>query len=225
MELIEPKVFLLARTMALAEAQALSLAHASGSAPPPPTPTPLAVPRVNVGDHPAGGGPVTASQPVVLPVARAPVTTVVRVEVEGEDPGQGREVPSQPRQGSAHQPMAGFGALWSGNAQLLWVDGTVGAVLDLIVDIAVAGKYAVHLYPTRAPDYGNFKMTVDGKQSSVPFTGFDPKVMPTGRYLIGTFFLQPGPRRVRLTITGRSPKSTGYLVGIDRITLTSIESR
>jgi hypothetical protein len=110
-------------------------------------------------------------------------------------------------------------------AGLLWVDGTAGAVLDLIVDVAVAGRYAVDLYPTSAPDYGNLKFEVDGRPSSFSFTGFQPKMMPPASYPVGTFFLSPGPRRVSLMITGRSPKSTGYLVGIDRIVLTRIGSQ
>jgi hypothetical protein len=33
-----------------------------------------------------------------------------------------------------------------------------------------------------------------------------------------------GPHRLKLMISGRSPKSTGYLVAIDRIVLTRIGS-
>jgi hypothetical protein len=232
LELIEPRVFLLARMVVLAEAQALSASHASGSAPPPPPePTPLPIPRVNVGDQPAGGGSVVATQPVVVlptqpvvvPAARTPVPTVVKLVFEGEDlVKRGKVQVNRGRIGA--QLMSGFGPYWSGNAQLLWVDGTVGAVLDLIVDVAVAGRYSVALYPTKAPDYGNLKFEVDGRPSSFSLTGFQPKVMLPGSYPVGTFFLSPGPRRVRLMITGRSPKSTGYLVGIDRIVLTKIGS-
>jgi hypothetical protein len=46
--------------------------------------------------------------------------------------------------------------------------------------------------------------------------------MPTGSFPVGSFILSPGPRHVRLIIAGRSPQSTGYLVGIDRIVLTRI---
>ena len=45
----------------------------------------------------------------------------------------------------AVQPMAGFGPGWSGNAQLFWSGGAVGAVLDLLVDVPAAATYAVEL--------------------------------------------------------------------------------
>ncbi|MGZ9138035.1 MAG: hypothetical protein ACXW4K_11350, partial [Candidatus Deferrimicrobiaceae bacterium] len=48
----------------------------------------------------------------------------------------------------AVQPMAGFGSGWSGNAQLFWSGGAVGAVLDLLVDVPTAATYAVELYMT-----------------------------------------------------------------------------
>ena len=230
MELIEPKVFLLARMVALAEAQALSLAKASGSAPSlPPDPTPPAVPRVNIGDLAAGGGSVVATQPVVVPAtppgvvrtARTPVPEVVKLVLEGED------LVKTGKTWTSHgsivaQPMAGFGPYWSGNAQLLWVDGTVGSLLDMIVDIVVAGRYHIELYPTRAPDYANLKFEVHGQPAPFSFVGFEPKVMPTGRFSVGSWVLSPGPRHLRLIIAGRSPQSTGYLVGIDRIVLTRI---
>jgi hypothetical protein len=163
-----------------------------------------------------------ATAPVV-PATRTPIPTVVKLVVEGEDlVKRGKVQVNRGRIGA--QLMSGFGPYWSGNAQLLWVDGTVGAVLDLIVDVAVAGRYSVALYPTKAPDYGNLKFEVDGRPSSFSLTGFQPKVMLPGSYPVGTFVLAPGPRRVRLIITGRSPKSTGYLVGIDRIVLTRIGS-
>jgi hypothetical protein len=216
MEVIEPRVFLLARMVALAEAQALSLAQGSGSTPaPPPDPTPAPIPRVRIGDQPVGGGTVAATQPVVASVAK--------LVIEGEDLVRTRKF--QVNSGRiAIQPMAGFGPYWSGNAQLLWAGSTVGGVLDLIVDIAVADRYAVALYPTMAPDYGDLKFEVDGRASAFSITGFRPKVTQPGRCSVGTFYMSAGSHRVSLMISGRSTKSMGYLVGIDRIEMTRIES-
>ena len=35
------------------------------------------------------------------------------------------------------QPMGGFGPGWSGDAQLFWSGGAVGATLDLTIDVPV----------------------------------------------------------------------------------------
>ncbi len=209
MEVIEPRVFLLARMVALAEAQALSLAQGSGSTPaPPPDPTPAPVPRVRFGDQPAGGGMVVATQPAL-----------VKLVLEGEDLVKtGKAWVSNGRLSA--QPMAGFGPSWSGNAQLLWTGGKIGSVLDLTADIVVPGRYVIEIYPTSAPDYADLKFEVHGKPSSLSFTGFRPKVMATGSYQVGSFVLAPGARNVRLIIAGRSRQSSGLLVGVDRVVLT-----
>jgi len=192
-ELIEPKILLLARQIALAEAQALSKAAAPTSGNPPPLP----------------------------PTPVGPAQALRIVEAEYLFNSQHFQV-SGGRVGV--QPMARFGSGWSGNAQLLWMDGSVGSVLDLIVDFPVGATYKVELYMTRAPDYGNFQVKVDGKPSSVPFMGFSPKVGPAGAYNTGNFWFAPGPRRVSLLITGKYPQSQGYLVGIDRVVFTRVGS-
>jgi hypothetical protein len=117
----------------------------------------------------------------------------------------------------AVQPMAGFGSGWGGNAQLFWSGGAVGAVLDLVVDVPAAETYAVELYMTRAPDYADLKIEVDGKPSPVPFSGYTPTVMAPHPMQAGKFSLQPGSRKVSFMIKGKYQQSTGYFVGIDQI--------
>jgi hypothetical protein len=55
---------------------------------------------------------------------------------------------------------------------LLWVDGAVGAVLDLIVNVPASGKYALELHMTRAPDYGFVSLEVAGTPAAKPFFGY-----------------------------------------------------
>lgn len=119
----------------------------------------------------------------------------------------------------AVQPMAGFGSGWSGNAQLFWSGGRVGAVLDLIVDVPAAATYAVELYVTRAPDYADLKMEIDGKPATLTIQGFAPNVMAPIPLQVGKFSLAAGQRKISFMITGKYPKSTNYFVGIDRVRL------
>lgn len=117
------------------------------------------------------------------------------------------------------QPMAGFGSGWSSNAQLFWSGGAVGAVLDLVIDVPAPGTYGVELYLTRAPDYGNLKVEVDGKSTPAVFTGYAATVSPGGPLMVGRFPLQPGPRRVSFMIVGKAQQSSGYFAGIDQVKL------
>jgi hypothetical protein len=214
-DLIEPKVLLFGRSIALAEARALSEASATGPPAPPPPPTPN-VPKVSANDQPAGIEAAHAPSVAGTPGRARDVV------LEGEDLVTARKARVS-RGKIVVQPMAGFGQGWSRNAQLLWVEGTAGAVLDLTIEIASAGKYAVDLYLTRAPDYATAEGEVAGEAAAGGFVGFSPHVAPPGPYTLGTFVLAPGPRKVSLKITGRAPQSTGYLVGIDRVVLRRVE--
>ena len=116
------------------------------------------------------------------------------------------------------QPMSAFGQGWSGNAQLFWGGGQPGAVLDLTLDFPTRAMFEVELHMTRAPDYGQLKIEVDGKNAS-QFDGYAPTVVPSGPISVGTFDLGPGPRKVSFMILGQNAKATGLLAGVDYIRL------
>jgi hypothetical protein len=219
--LMKPEVFLLARTVMLEEAEALSQKVASNNPPPPPpTPTPT-IPRARIGDQSAGTQ-VVALAPKPLPVPPSPLPPpAVRLVTEGEElvHTQSYEVTGG-RVGA--QLMSGFGAGWSGNAQLLWVDGAVGAVLDLLVNVPANGKYALELYMTRAPDYGIVSIEIAGTPATKPFFGYRQKVLPSGGYPTGIFPMTAGKNRVGFKIIGKAAESTGYLMGVDKIVLTRV---
>jgi hypothetical protein len=117
------------------------------------------------------------------------------------------------------QPMSAFGQGWSGNAQLLWTGGQPGAVLDLILDVPVGALYAVELHMTRAPDFGQMRIQVDGKDVTATFDGYGPTVAPSGPVQVGSFNLGPGPRKVSFMIVGKNANATGFLAGVDFIRL------
>ncbi|MBK7251729.1 MAG: hypothetical protein IPI06_12930 [Gammaproteobacteria bacterium] len=118
------------------------------------------------------------------------------------------------------QPMESFGNSWSGGRQLFWAGGAVGAVLDLLIDVPQSAKYAVELHMTRAPDYGQLQIQVDGQPASQIFDGKANAVFATGAIQIGTFALTTGQHKVSFMITGKHPTSTGFLAGIDKLRLT-----
>lgn len=92
-------------------------------------------------------------------------------------------------------------------------------MLDLLIDIPVGSGYAIEVYFTRAPDYGQLKIEVDGRASPVTFDAIAPQVVQTGPTQVGNFPLQAGQRRISFMIVGKHPQSKGYYAGIDRIRL------
>ena len=117
------------------------------------------------------------------------------------------------------QDMAGFGPGWSGNAQLFWHGGAVGATLDLLIDVPGDGAWVVEIALTQAPDYGQLAFEVDQHPAGQVFDGYAPQVAGPVTVALGSFAMQRGPRLVSLKIVGRNPSSTGFLAGIDRIRL------
>lgn len=144
--------------------------------------------------------------------------TAVLLNVEGEELAKTGQFLVSGGQVTA-QSMGGFGTGWSGDGQLFWSGGSVGAVLNLTIDVPAAAAYALELYPTRAPDYGQIKIQVDGQDAPVTLDAYSPRVMqPTPRQ-VGKFSLTPGAHTVSFMIVGKNTMATNYLVGIDRMRL------
>jgi hypothetical protein len=80
-------------------------------------------------------------------------------------------------------------------------------------------NYALEIYLTRAPDYGQLRFEIDGQPSATIFDGVAPQVLPSGPVQLGTFPLAAGQRRVSLLLVGKHARSSGYFVGIDKLRL------
>jgi hypothetical protein len=212
--------FWLSRGIALAEAQALSQQQPKPAEAPPPAKVPPPAKKKPGPTQPqppvSGQGGATGPVAAVPSAAAQSAGKALNIEAElltapGKFQVNGGKV--------VMQPMVSFGSGWSGSRQLFWSGGATGAVLDLVVDIPASGTYAVELYLTRAPDYANLRMEIDGKPSSASFVGYAAKVTAPVPLQAGKFPLQAGPRRIAFMIVGKQQQSTNYFVGIDRIRL------
>jgi len=122
------------------------------------------------------------------------------------------------------QPMGAFGRGWSGHAQLAWPAVGVGARLEVTVSVATAGEYALAGAFTKAPNCGEFQVGANGTQAG-RFQGYDPAVINSGRVALGNVPLNAGNNQIIFVITGKHPRSVGFVIGIDRLELTLIESK
>lgn len=120
------------------------------------------------------------------------------------------------------QDMSSFesdSASWSDARQLWWVGASPGARLTLGLRAPAAGTYELVGQFTRAPDYGDVRVHVNGAAREPVVRGYAPAVGATGPISFGRVALRAGVNEVMLELVGKDPRSrgygNGYLVGID----------
>ncbi len=117
------------------------------------------------------------------------------------------------------QDMTAWDGKWSNGQQLWWLPTEVGAQLTLTVNAPEAREYELIGYFTRAGDYGNVRVSVNGKPLPTVVNGYNPDVVPTGPISLGRATFTAGANAVVLEIVGKDAKSEGYLVGLDGFVL------
>jgi hypothetical protein len=108
---------------------------------------------------------------------------------------------------------------WSGARQLWWVDGRPGSRMTTTIRAPAAGSYEVVGYFTRARDYGDVRVSINGRALEPIVRGYAPNVEATGPISFGRLPLRAGANTLTLEIVGKDPRSQGggdgYLVGFD----------
>lgn len=108
---------------------------------------------------------------------------------------------------------------WGGGAQLWWVEFRPGARLTMPLQVTKGGTRELLGYFTRAQDYGDMRVSVNGRALSPVVRGYAPTVAPTGPISFGRVPLRAGANERVIEIVGKDARaqgySGGYLVGID----------
>jgi len=125
------------------------------------------------------------------------------------------------------QGMRGFGEGWRGDAHLLW-DGKVGEANAVQFEVDKAGKYALTMQWTLAPDYGLFEVQLNGKVIEPKLDLYSPRVELGKLRKLGEVQLKSGVQRMVIKLIGANPKATkfqgkGYLYGLDYLQLTDLQ--
>lgn len=113
------------------------------------------------------------------------------------------------------QDMGVWTGLWSDLRQLWWQPQKEGERLTLTLNAPEAKEYELVGYFTRARDYGDVQVLVNGKPLSPIVTGYSADVVPTGPISLGRVYLNAGANEVVLELTGKDARSTGYYIGLD----------
>jgi serine/threonine protein kinase/WD40 repeat protein len=109
-------------------------------------------------------------------------------------------------------------AHWSNGRQLFGYTNQ-GGYVELELDCSRAGRYLLDISFTRAPDYGIVAVSLDGEKIGETFDGYRQDVSPSGLISFGAVELGEGRHRLRFMAVDKNPTSTGYLMGIDYLTL------
>ncbi|MDB6006518.1 MAG: putative rane-bound dehydrogenase domain protein, partial [Prosthecobacter sp.] len=135
--------------------------------------------------------------------------------------GEGLKVLSKTGGNAKPQNMGGFGAEWSGAAQLWWTGAKPGQKLTLALPVAEKGRYTLKATLTQARDYGIIDVALDGKPVATAWDGYNgPKVIHSDELDWGTHELSAGEHQLAITITGKhSDAAPGYMVGLDYVRL------
>ncbi|MBD0378782.1 DUF2961 domain-containing protein [Paenibacillus sedimenti] len=111
------------------------------------------------------------------------------------------------------------GVTWSGDKQL-WLFGMQpGDYATVAFTVPQDGLYDLAAVLTKARDYGVVQLSIDGQNIGEAFDGFNPTVVKSDPINLGKLQLKSGQHSLTLKVTGKSASSTGYLAGIDILSL------
>lgn len=132
------------------------------------------------------------------------------------------EVLSQSSGSWSKQDMTGFASSrWSGDAQLFWKAGEVGAELNLGFEVATDGVYDLAAVFTIARDYPEITVAVDNELLSKSLDLYHyPDVKTTGLVSLGVANLRRGKHQLTLSVTGENASAIpAKFVGFDCLVL------
>ncbi len=102
---------------------------------------------------------------------------------------------------------------WSEGKHLL-IGTDSGSVIKINLEKMFESGYQIDLYFSKGPDYGDFEIYCQ-QQLVGKFNGYAPHLQAGGKVSLTDII--PGYSKINLqiTVTGKDPKSTGYLIGFD----------
>ena len=120
-----------------------------------------------------------------------------------------------------------WGSNWSNNAHGWWYKARLGDRLTLVLPVAQNGRYRIMAQFTKAANYGNVQLYLDGRKLGQPFAGYSRDVIPSGIIDLGTARLKAGDHELTVELVGEAREvdhdvnSLGF--AIDYIDLNRVE--
>ncbi len=118
------------------------------------------------------------------------------------------------------QEMKGFGSHWSDGKHLIWMCRKKEWEIEFTFEALTTGD-GLRFGFTRAPDYGTFELSLDGKVIGDPVDLYDSKVSRAEDIVIPVR-IEPGTHRLKIKCLGINKKSKSHLFAIDTFKITGV---
>ena len=89
-----------------------------------------------------------------------------------------------------------------------------GDSMTFTVAVETEGTYELFADFCLYPRYGTVQISVDGTPTGAPFDAYAPETDISGPVSMGEVLLTAGRHEISLTVTGRNPQSSGYLISL-----------
>jgi hypothetical protein len=86
--------------------------------------------------------------------------------------------------------------------------------MTFTVAVETEGTYELFADFCLYPRYGTAQVSVDGTPTGAPFDAYAPETDISGPVSMGEVLLTAGRHEICLTVTGRNPQSSGYLISL-----------
>jgi len=164
--------------------------------------------------------PVPVEQRGIAPKVVPPPPVTIKGAIEGEK----LKIVAKETTGPCDpQDLEGYGKHWSDNRHMWFRPGKAGEWVEFELPVAADGKFKLVIYGTKAADYGIVQYWLNGQKVGEPLDGYNDGVVPTKRVDLGTVELKKGKARLRMEVTGKNPKSTGLMAGLDCVVLEAVK--
>jgi hypothetical protein len=118
---------------------------------------------------------------------------------------------------------------WTGEGQIFFVPASEDAFLELKFQIAEPELAGLVLRLTYGPDYGKYRILLDGEEVTelADYPDWNPRGprdfyaegVEVKDYYLGSYTLSPGMHTLRFEAVGRNPLSSGSVLGLDSVRL------
>lgn len=118
---------------------------------------------------------------------------------------------------------------WTGDGQILFVPSSPSAFLEVSFQIAEPELVGLVLRLTHAPDYGTYRIFLDGQEVTKlkDYPEWNPqgprdlyaRDLEVRDYYVGSYTLSTGRHTLRFESVGANPFSTGNAIGLDSVRL------
>lgn len=111
--------------------------------------------------------------------------------------------------------------VWQRNGHLMYNSGAQTGELSFAIQLPADGVYDITTGFTRAGDFGQFELWIDGRKISDVHDGFNASGVAHASQVTQGVSLTAGAHTLTLKVVGKNDSASGYLMGIDYVSFTA----